>query len=376
METAKEYWEAQLKNKAESTKTNYRIYLNKFLTKYGLTHEELYRLQRDAEESKDRRATRKVPLMVSNFMHEMIENGYSNNTALMVVKAVTLFFEANEISFKIRKDDKPSIISQGSRLILKNQIREFMDFVGAHYPKRNRALIYLLKDSGLRVSDISSLNVEDYLNAREVKNEYGERFKIFEPFKTQKTGHYSYCIIGPESVETLDNYLGNRKTGPLFLGREGKGKLTRLSADALTALFLRMGKELENGNKITAHSFRKFHRTQLSAKMNDEWIKLLQGKSADVYVQPYENGQLFEAYIKAYDQLRIKTTDLERETYELRTVAEKQADEIKTLKEVIDKQGEWILKLMERASMDADFRIEVKRYMELRQKPLQILEGS
>ena len=39
--------------------------------------------------------------------------------------------------------------------------------------------------------------------------------------------------------------------------------------------------------------------------MPEQWIKKLQGKAADVYSKPEESGKLTEAYVEAYDSLRV-----------------------------------------------------------------------
>lgn len=55
-----------------------------------------------------------------------------------------------------------------------------------------------------------------------------------------------------------------------------------------TALFLRLSNKLPGGGfKLSAHSFRKYHNTQLEAAgMNTNWIKNLQGKSHYEYSDP------------------------------------------------------------------------------------------
>lgn len=302
MKTSMEFWEDELEGLAESTRTMYRRNFNKFIESRGLTAEELFHMHRKAQANEDPRERRTVERMVRDYMKAMQEEGKAPGTARHVAKAVRSFFDANGLTFNLRRQEKPPTVYHGSRVITPEKIRKFYDSVGAEFRRRNRALILFAKDSGLRASDISKVNVEDYLMAEEVLNEAGERFKVFRPLQTQKNGQYAYIHIGPEAIKAIDDYLGERREGPLFLNRDGE----RLIRKSITNQILRLSSFLgKAGFKISAQSFRKFHRTQLEAKMNEGWIKRLQGKAASEYSHPEQNGNLTEAYLGAYDVLRI-----------------------------------------------------------------------
>ena len=79
--------------------------------------------------------------------------------------------------------------------------------------------------------------------------------------------------------------------------------------------------------RVSAHSFRKFHKTALEgAGVPAEWVLLLEGKSASVYSRPQDGPELLEAYVNAYDSLRIHPH-------------EKLGEEVKVLKERLDAQN-------------------------------------
>lgn len=306
MVMALEYWDEYLKNKSPSTRQNYSIYFNKFIESTGITAEELYNMQLKAMKSEDPRDKRIVARMVSKFIREMVEEGYHPTTANTVAKAVKSFFVANEINFKIRRDEKPVNVYRGQNLITSDQLREwyYSWSSGSAFRQRNRALMLFLKDSGLRVSDASLLNVEDYLNCKgNPPNDQGERFKAFYPKITQKTSQTAHIHIGPEAITELDEYLEGRESGPLFLARDGSRMVNR----AMSNVFCRVSNSTENGGNIrlSAHSIRKFHKTRLSSTMENEWINILQGKSSDVYTRPQDDGSLTRKYVESYDQLRI-----------------------------------------------------------------------
>ena len=71
--------------------------------------------------------------------------------------------------------------------------------------------------------------------------------------------------------------------------------------------------------------------------MNTNWIKRLQGKVADTYSHPEQNGALTKHYIDAYKYLRVFDSDSladnerDRKIADLETRIENQRKEIDTL---------------------------------------------
>jgi hypothetical protein len=187
--------------------------------------------------------------------------------------------------------------------------------VGAEFRERNRAFIMLLKDSGLRVSDVSPLDVGDYRNARDEKDEAGESFRVFDAQLTKKKKIYAYIHIGPETVTAMDEYLRVRQSEegplgddePLFTQR----KKERATAHALSAQLKRLCELLgKDGYKVSAHSLRKYHETMLlSAPMSREYIYKLQGKKTDAYNQPEKTGNLTKSYKSSYESIRVNTSE-------------------------------------------------------------------
>jgi integrase len=112
----------------------------------------------------------------------------------------------------------------GRRIILKEQIAETYDSVGAENRLRNRALIMVAKDTGVRISDISLLNVGHYRSAATMHNEEGKSFKIFGTIQTAKMKVNAHVHLGPEAVLAIDAYLAERgrpeDDSPFFIDRD------------------------------------------------------------------------------------------------------------------------------------------------------------
>jgi integrase len=230
----------------------------------------------------------------------------------------------------------PRKIYNGQRKVASKQIKVMLQKAGTEFYERNRGIIMMAKDTGLRMSDLSMMDLEHYASSQLVETDVGP-FRVFKPIRTKKTGDLAHIRIGPEAIEAIETWLKIRRhnPGPMFTKRGG-GRLSRKGA---SALFLRKSHHLEDGYKISGHSFRKFHKTSLEgAGMNENWIRRLQGKAHDVYSAPSEE-ELTEAYMSAYDRLRILGEPAAYTAKELETLKSDNAllqDRIERLEQRID----------------------------------------
>jgi len=293
-------WTEELSTKAPSTQKVYLRNFKSFLERWNYTPEELFESRMRDLESSDPRDQKNVERKVRVYMNELLEIGKAPASVRQVSKSVASFLEAQGLDLKLKAKEQPRIITNGQSLALVEEIRIMWDKVSPEMRDRNRALIAALKDSGLRVSDISLLDVEDWLGAKSIEVN-GETFKVFATKSTKKTGELANIHMGPEAVESIEAYLAGRGSGPIFLGRGGK----RITDNALSRQLKYIG--LKTGSpKVSGHSLRKFHRTRLEgAGMPESWVKRLQGKKASVYSHPEETGELTQKYIECYHALRI-----------------------------------------------------------------------
>ncbi len=304
-------WMDQLNTKAQGTRWTYLHWFTKFLERYEITDAEaLYRMKVEDLKSEDTRDRLRVEAMAKTMMFEGIKVGYKPKTVAHLAKSLKSFFDAQNIPFSMKPADYPKGESIGRRLILKEQITAVYDNVGTENKLRNRGLIMVLKDSGLRISDAAALTVESYRTAQTVTNTAGEPFKVFDTIQTIKCKVNANVHLGPEAVKAVDAYLALRGNvpgdSPIFVDRDGK----TMSSPALSEQFRRLCNHVKGVKRLGAHSFRKFHTTQLeSAGLSENWIKKLQGKSLDQstgsYSHPEETGDLTRQYIEKYDRLRL-----------------------------------------------------------------------
>jgi len=306
---AYQFWLDELSLLAEGTQRNYKHSLQVYLDWAGVDAEALYLWQKRVLEDGDPRTDREVARSVAHCASDLVARGYATGTAAILSSAVHSFMEANGLTFPLRSKDMPRVTQEGSRVVLLSEIRLLWDVVGNELKERNRALLMVLKDTGLRVSDVVRLTCEDYYGARVIDSN-GSIFRVFKPFVTMKTGEIAYIHMGPESCTVIDLYLGERRSGPIFLNRSSRP----MSDEALTMLVRRTASRLPDMDKVSAHSFRKTHRTLLEAVMPESYVKKLQGKATDPYIHPEQTGELTKAYVEKYDAIRVFRGEHEYDT--------------------------------------------------------------
>ena len=327
---AEAYWGGELGALEDGTVKNYRMFVGGFLEHEGLDLEGLYALHKAYVDDGDPRSNRVVPLLVAEYCRGLVDGGLSTGHAANVAGAVKHFFMSNSLPFPLRSRDLPRVVKVGSRVALVDEIRRWYELcAGANYERRNKAVLMVSKDLGFRASDVSGLDVEHVYGARVVERD-GEVFRVFQPFTTKKMGVTAYPHWGPEAEDAVMKNLDGRRTGPLFMDRDGK----RLTPAALCQIFHRL-KKRTGTTKLTHHSLRKYHRTALEARMPESYVKKLQGKATDPYIHPEQTGELTEAYLSNYDAIRVfksdrelekKVKELESKHYEVEGMATRIAD--------------------------------------------------
>jgi integrase/recombinase XerD len=109
---------------------------------------------------------------------------------------------------------------------------------------RSTALISLLVYNGLRISEALSRDVEHFT--------YQTGHRVLR--LTRKGGKRSTEALAPVTVHALESYL-ERTTGPLFLGRDGTGRLTRSAAWRLIRRLARSA-GIPAADQLSPHSLR------------------------------------------------------------------------------------------------------------------------
>ena len=344
-------FELALSELAPGTADLYRKWFAKFCEEFEATPGEVLEFhERNQADRKTRNALRKAVLAYQRKLVE--EQGYNPNTVRGVGKSVSKFLHANEYDdFVIR--DRSGVESKGKRIITKEQMRGLYE-VDSKGSRRLRAIIAALKDTGLRVSDLVNLTVEDFNGARRIQTDRGEFRGWSEPLTTTKNGVNAYVHLGPESVSAIKDYLGTRSEGWIFLTERSMPKKNsdeytqpgqQMTGDNVSTCIKTMCRRLKRqGFNVSAHSFRKAFFTNLATVMELAYVKILSGKKIGDSDKPYllaaETGQLTDLYIKNYSAIALYDTEkvtreevanLQAELASLRGAKEEQNGEVARL---------------------------------------------
>ena len=305
-----EVWEEELAGLAKRTRYRYIETFKKVIAEWGVTPDELYSMRFNDMKSEDPRDFKNMERKLKKHMKEMEDQGSAKQSCLMIRKAFSSFFSAQSLDLKFKKTNGNGANGSqlGQKMITVEQFKILYNGLNQLNKKRNQAILMTGKDTGLRVSDLAELTIGNYLDAEEKTSDFGETFKVIDPTKTEKCGVYAWIHLGPESIETLDEYLLERegkgdplnKDSPLFLNRQ-KAKYT---PENLSSVIQKQCKK-HGLKRISMHSLRKRHKTKLEKFMPEQWVLMLEGKSSSEYSRPQDEGELTTVYMKAYEAIRI-----------------------------------------------------------------------
>jgi len=332
MGKAEDVWLRELRSLKQGTRLVYRRNLARFMERFGVGDlEELFERQWGSLRADDPRdvawAEGRMKLMLSEMVEgdfelwpqsilpsrrDVLENGYSGSSAGLLYDAVACFFRSQNVPFGLRASEKPRRVKRGRRIVLKDGVKAMWDNVG-YMKHRNRAWMMTAKDTGFRVGDTLGLNVEDVLGAqRHIVN--GEPYLELGMVVTQKMQVPAYPVLGPEAVDALTVYLGDREQGPLFLSEEGDRWRVSAASWCISDIADKSG--LDN---VGCHSFRIYFETQMQAAGVSEYVwKRWMGKAIKSSDDPYSQvqhipGRSVDLYAENYGTLRVFS-----EEYELR----------------------------------------------------------
>ncbi len=198
------------------------------------------------------------------------------------------------------KELKPPRVGKNLPEVLSRE--EILKLVEAAEKTRDKAIILLLYSSGIRVSELCNLNLED-LNFE----------KNTIRISGGKGGKDRYTFFSEECKVELKKYLSSRKekSGPLFLNNYGN-RITPLNVQRMIKRLGKKAKIMNYQERCTPHKLRHSFATHLLDKEVDiRYIQELLGHSSLATTQIYTHVSLEELrkqYVKAnLNLLRSKT---------------------------------------------------------------------
>lgn len=182
------------------------------------------------------------------FLEMLNENGLSGNTMNTYHMAIRFLFE-DVLDKRIWIDIKYSKIPERLPVVLSKE--EIKRLIEAIENKKHRLMIKLMYSAGLRVSELTSLRIEDL----KIDEGYG--------FVRQGKGNKDRIFIIAESLkDNLRDFIGSKKLDEytyLFISNRGR----KYSVRSLQQIIKKAGKKAGIGKKISPHTLRHSFATHL-----------------------------------------------------------------------------------------------------------------
>lgn len=333
------YWMAELANRSEGTRTQYRQHMDRFLAWAEMDANALITMKKDADAAaEDPRDARIVEVKVKAYLRHLEERGLSAATQQLAYSVINSFFKENCHPLAFTAKDRPEGDSTGSRIPEKSEVRAMLN---AARSQTLRALILFLKDSGLRVSDAVRLRWDDATN-------YGNGFLGWQ-IVTKKRGVKGTPFVGPEATEALTQLP--RKGARVFPMKAKTG------SNALRDIIQRA--RLKG---LSGHGLRKYFNTELEgARVPEEYRYQFMGKKSGPYDEK-RSRVLFEEYRRAYGHLKVFGVDegLSRRLGEVEADNERLKREIRDMRDARRESDDIMNQLFEDPKFLAALKERVK----------------
>ena len=242
---------------------------------------------------------------------------------------------------------------KAKRAITLEQIKELIGYCGRRL--RHKAIIYALKDSGLRIGDLAKLTVEDYLGASRHYDEEGREYRAWkELIITSKKDTTAHVHFGYEAIKILNEYIGQRTTGYIFLQEQHKIGAP-MNSGAISRMFYNLTEPLKKkGYNVSAHSFRKTFMTATIPKgLIEPMAKMIVGKQvdrSDVAYYQWES-ELTNTYMRVYPEA-LAIDNEERDNRETTNKMNRMEEELKGFKELMTPD---MLEYLKKIKSDSDW---------------------
>ena len=337
---AMKYWLDELATHDPATIKNYERYFKDFLEYLNTDADKLLTQRIDHLKHDDIKVQRTIESYFLQFLRDLKEaKGYENGTLQVVFAAIRSFFEMHYCPLRTRKKDYPKNTPNGVRRATKEHILKVLEGYKPRDKPQFEALFFAIKDTGLRVIDLSKMNCDVIL-------ENWDKEVIPITVRTEKTGYLAKTFFGKDATKALKEYIEARRKGTKKTPAENVTKdspLFRTTADGAVKRMSRMNisnliKQAFNKvgeQRMSAHSLRKGLQTSLEkGGMPTNWIDQVLGheliNSRDAHSLPTDE-ELQEAYLNAYNLI---TVNPEAEPAKQAETKERQVVEAKTMEEV------------------------------------------
>lgn len=282
-----------------------------------MTLQELYNEADQEEEDGIRAKNRTIVKRLRGFRTHLIQEEFATQTIKHYYSAARSFYFHHLIEIpyipSVKLTQKQVMIDEIPK---KHHIIEALEHTNN---LKHRAIIYFMASSGTARNEVSSLTIQDFIDATSEYHNGGSFKNILEQLESQdniiplfqltriKTGYRYYTCCTPEATTHILRYL---KTRPLHK-IEPEDRLFELTPSATTSFFKRLNRKCKYPTTFFhAHSLRKYH-----ADIIQDWdlINMLQGRKPNHVREAYfkaNPSRIKEEYIKHLEDLTLHPTKL------------------------------------------------------------------
>ena len=213
---------------------------------------------------------------------------YSKNSIYLAIKAITSYFKYKGREEIVKEIKPPKRPKQMPKYLTEEEVRRLLDAAKENH--RDYAILSLLAYSGLRVSELCNLRVEDV--------DLSERVVYVHSGKGDKD---RIVVISEKAAEAIEAYLMDREDELEFLFSSQKSeKITRVQVFRLVKKYAKMAGIKKN---VTPHVLRHtLATTMLRRGVDIRYIQQFLGHSSVATTQIYTHVD-DESMKRVYDEV-------------------------------------------------------------------------
>lgn len=187
---------------------------------------------------------------VKKFLIDLKNKDYSKKSMHLVVQSLRSYFREMDRKDLLTEIEPPKVPKSLPKALSEKELAQFLEAI-PEIRKKDRAIIRLFYTTGLRVSEVSNLNVSNV--------NFEERLIRVEEGKGEKD---RVVPVNEDTIKMLKEYL-DREEGPLFLGKDEK----RITPEKIRYIFKKYSEK--SGIKCTPHTLRHTFATHMLEQGTD-----------------------------------------------------------------------------------------------------------
>ncbi len=212
-----------------------------------------------------------TPLMISDYLSFMSsQRTYKPTTMHRIISTLSSFYRFLSSQGAIAANpmpgvERPKIKDQELRYLKHSQVLRLIESIE---DERDRLIVRAIYATGVRVSELCNINIEDIDFEDETIRVKG------------KGGKIRIVFVDPDTLAEMDSFVGKRIEGPLFLGQQGH----HISPRAVQHIFKKYAPEGITPHKIRHSYASELYRRSKNLRVVQENLGHTSIKTTEIYL--------------------------------------------------------------------------------------------